>query len=95
MAHHDEKACMFQVEIGVNIDYWIVSYLNTAVSSCRICICLHGILSQTWNVIGGIILCEISHICPEITSQYVSNLKAKIDVTVEIERRNRQNSLVA
>ena len=84
MAHHDKEAGMLQVEVGIHIHQRIVAHFCLALSF------LHGKLSQTRGVIGGIVLGEIAGVRSQVTLQHLGYLELKIEVGIDVDSGHGQ-----
>jgi len=51
------------MEIGVNIHDWVIAHFSLIIA------CLNNELSQSWTVIGSIVLGEEAHISTEVAVQ--------------------------
>ena len=89
MTGHQEESRLLELEIGIDIHDGIVADLRQTVT------CLNSELSQRRTVVGGIIAGEITQIGPQVAFQHTRNLKAQIEIGVDIESGNGQNSFLA
>ena len=88
VAHHYEEACVLQVEIGVYINQRIVAHLGTAGAG------LNTLLSESWAIVGRIILGEVACIGTEVALKHSCNLESQIQIGVDIEIGHRYNVVV-
>src|SRR5574344_450700 len=90
MTIHHKESCMLQVEISIYIDQRIIANLRALVST----IPLNRILSQRRCIFRSFIFCKI----PDVTTQFccpdMCNLKLQIEVTINIECRDRNDILI-
>ena len=73
------------MEIGVNIHDWVIAHFSLIVA------CLNNELSQSWTVIGSIVLGEEAHISTEVTVQNFRYLESQIEIGVDVDARNWEN----
>ena len=75
VAHHNEKARVLQMKVGIDISNGIITYFYSAICSVGSRICLHGILTEAGIIIRSKIFRKISHVSTEIATQHTGNLE--------------------
>ena len=75
MAHHNEKARVLQMEVGIDISNGIITYFYSAICSVGSRICLYGVLTEARIIIRSKIFRKIPHVSTEIATQHTGNLE--------------------
>ena len=90
VAHHDEKAGMLEMCIGIYVDDRVVAYLHVVLA-----ITLYGIHAHVWRIVWGFVAGKVAYVGTHVYFQYLGNVYFDIEVAVYIECRYRKCTLVA
>ena len=87
--HHRIDACVFQVEVGIDVHYGVVAYLDAVVRVLEV------ELPDGRRVVRRVILGEVAHVGSQLHRQHLlRQLELQVEVAVERQVGQRQDVLV-
>ena len=76
---------MLEVEVGVDVNHWIVANIYLVV------VLLDSVLPQSRGVVGCVVLGEVTYVGTEVALEHPGNLEAQEKIGIYVELRYRQH----